>query len=168
MDNSQAIEIEARRAAFLEFVLSKEGAPYCWPTEENRYSGKDLLNAKYKDCYDCSGLVTAGLYAASGHKLDWRGSTNASRLMRLLPETHDPRPGDLAFYGAGRNLVSHVMIVLGEKDRSLQVYGACGGNHHTTSPEIAKKTGARVRARTSHTYRPDFLGFTRLFREDAP
>jgi hypothetical protein len=166
--NSQANEFDARRAAFLEFVLSKDGLPYCWPTEENRYSGKDLRHAKYKDCYDCSGLVTAGLYHASGGKLDWRSTTNAYRLMHLLPETHEPRPGDLAFYGPGRNLVNHVMIVLGEKDRDLQVYGACGGNSYVTSPDIARAKGARVRTRKSHTYRPDFLGFTRLFKEDAP
>lgn len=168
MDDSHLVEVEARRAAFLEFVLAKEGLPYCWPTEENNYSGKDLPHAKYKDCYDCSGLVTAGLYAATGGKLDWRSTTNAYRLMKLLPATIEPRPGDLAFYGPGTNMVNHVMIVLGEKDRDLQVYGACGGNHYVTSPAIAKAKGARVRARKSHLYRPDFLGFTRLFREDAP
>lgn len=154
--------VDPIRNRFLEIVLAWEGQPYCWPTEENNWSGKGWKGAKYQGCHDCSGTVTDGLYQATDGALDWRMTTNAQRLFNLTEKTEDPIPGDLAFYGPGRNMVSHVMVVVGERDGHLAVFGACGGDHTTTSPERARAKGARLRHRRSHLYRPDFLGFTRL------
>lgn len=143
---------------FVAWVLSKENLPYCWPTAENGYSGKDLKSAKYKDCYDCSGLITAGLYAATGKRIDWRANTNAQFLLKKSqPLTDKQAKGKacLAFYGPAMNMINHVMLVLPD-GRS---FGACGGNSAVTSPEIAAKKGARVRYRATHAYRPDFRCF---------
>lgn len=147
--------------AFVAWVLSKENLPYCWPTEANGYSGKDLKSAKYKDCYDCSGLITSGLYAATQKRLDWRANTNAQLMMKKcqpLSEKDAKGKACLAFYGPAMNMVNHVMLVLPD-GRS---FGACGGNSAVTSPEIAVKKGARVRYRPTHAYRPDFLCFRAL------
>lgn len=147
--------------AFVAWVLSKENLPYCWPTEENKYSGKDLRGAKYKDCYDCSGLITSGLYAATQKRLDWRANTNAQLLYKKCqPLTEKQAKGKvcLAFYGHGLNALNHVMLVLPDG----RAFGACGGNSSTTSPELAAKQGARVRYRPTHAYRPDFKGFRAL------
>lgn len=143
---------------FVAWVLSKENMPYCWPTAENGYSGKDLKSAKYKDCYDCSGLITSGLYAATGKRIDWRANTNAQLLLKKSqPLTDKQAKGKacLAFYGPAMNMINHVMLVLPD-GRS---FGACGGNSAVTSPEIAAKKGARVRYRATHAYRPDFRCF---------
>ena len=143
---------------FVAWVLSKENLPYCWPTEENGYSGKDLKSAKYKDCYDCSGLITAGIYAATGKRIDWRVNTNAQLLLKKSqPLTDKQAKGKacLAFYGPAMNMINHVMLVLPD-GRS---FGACGGNSAVTSPDIAAKKGARVRYRATHAYRPDFRCF---------
>jgi len=143
---------------FVAWVLSKENLPYCWPTAENGYSGKDLKNAKHKDCYDCSGLITAGLYAATKKRIDWRGNTNAQLLMKKsqpLTEKQAKGKACLAFYGPAMNMINHVMLMLPD-GRS---FGACGGNSAVTSPEIANKKGARVRYRPTHAYRPDFRCF---------
>lgn len=143
---------------FVAWVLSKENLPYCWPTAENGYSGKDLKSAKYKDCYDCSGLITAGIYAATGKRIDWRANTNAQLLLKKSqPLTDKQAKGKacLAFYGPAMNMINHVMLVLPD-GRS---FGACGGNSAVTSPEIAAKKGARVRYRATHAYRPDFRCF---------
>lgn len=149
---------------FVDFVLSKEGCDYIWPTAENRYSGKDLPGALFKNVYDCSGLITAGVWYATDHKIDWRGSHNCRKLIQECKELSQalgerPKVGDLAFYGPGINAPTHVMMYCADG----RVFGAGrGGGPYTTTPEIARKKGARVGYRPSHLYRPDFLGFFRL------
>ena len=148
-------------ALFLTYIRSKEGMPYCWPTQENNYSGKGWKHAKYKDCYDCSGLVTDGIFWATGGKLDYRMSTNCIQLLRLcrrVPDT-EVKAGDFAFYGADPHSTTHVMVALERQGDVVPVFGASGGNSDVTSPAIAKKKGARVRSRSTHLYRRDFLGF---------
>jgi hypothetical protein len=142
---------------FLTFCLSKENCDYVWPHPSNNYSGKDLKIAKYKNVYDCSGLITSGLYAATGGALDWRSGTNAQALFDKCKrlETRPKGKPCLAFYGPGKNAINHVMLVLGDG----RAYGACGGGSWCLTPELAKSKGARVRFRTSHLYRSDFRGF---------
>jgi len=153
------------RLRYMDFILNQEGKYYCWPTDENNYSGKGLKNAKYPETFDCSGLVTAGLYRASGGSTDYRATHNCNKLWNLLEDVAEPEMGDLAFYGPGKNMVTHVMTVLGHIGSNLAVYGACGGDSAVVTPVIAKAKGARVRLRNSHLYRPDFLGFKRLPKE---
>lgn len=159
-------QANAELNAFIDLVFSKEGRWYCWPTKENGYSGKDLKSALYKDVYDCSGLITSSLYHVTKGRIDWRAMGSCRNLiapakglplLRPVADHEDPLVGDLAFYGHGRNMPSHVMMFCGDG----RVFGACGGNTDVVSPEIAKKKGARVRFRESPLYRPDFLGFWR-------
>jgi murein DD-endopeptidase len=147
----------AESDALVNWAESKAGCWYCWPTKENGYSGKWLKGAKYPETSDCSGLVTGALYFGVKGP-DWRATHNAQRLMGLCKPVVAPRPGDLAFYGPGKNAINHVMVV----QAGGRVFGACSGNSDTTSPEIARKKGAYVRSRQSHLYRPDFRGFGRL------
>jgi len=139
------------RLAFLEWCLRQEAAavPYLW-------GGKDPARG-----LDCSGLVTAGLHALGGP--DWRQTHSSARLFDELEVTEKPAPGDLAFYGPPHR-ITHVMVVVGDG----RVMGAAGGGSGTTSLEIARRQGARVKFKTKHNYRPDFRGFRRLpLQEDA-
>jgi murein DD-endopeptidase len=129
----------ALRSRFLTLCLEQLGKPYIWAS-------------KGPASFDCSGLVTWSLLKAGGP--DWRGFHNAQRLWTELPETFDPQPGDLAFYGRTDHS-SHVMVRVGAFGL---IVGASGGNSDTTTPT----PGASVKIRASHTYRPDFLGWRSL------
>lgn len=149
----------SERTAYLDWVeaQAERGTPYCWPDASNGYLGKGLQRPEAPEALDCSGTVTCGLYNATRGRLDWRAMHNAQRLFSDLAPTDKPRPGDLAFYGRpGR--VTHVMTVVGDG----RVVGACGGNSHTLSVELARKAGARVKYRASATYRLDFIGYRTL------
>lgn len=154
---------------FIDALKEKEGCFYCWPTAENNYSGKGLDYAKYKDVYDCSGLITACLYEATNGRIDHRADWNAGHLMQhcQVIDEKDRKPGDLIFYGLDNvpEHISHVMAVVSyPKAYSWRVaYGASGGGHKTVTPEIAQAQDARVRWFSSIHYRPDFIAVGRLF-----
>jgi murein DD-endopeptidase len=131
------------RSAYLKLALEQMGKPYRW-------------GAKGIDLFDCSGLVTSCLHRLGGP--DWRLTHNTDRLLLELPETHSPLPGDLCLYGA-KNDANHVMLWLGSCGL---VFGASGGGRDTASLEIARKQNACVKVKSSHEYRPDFLGFRSL------
>ena len=149
------------RVQLLSDALELKGRPYVW-------------GAKGPEQFDCSGFVTYLIHRMGGY--DWRQTHNAAALWRdceSIPEADLhldditkgaplwPCPGvdagDLAFYGP-EGEPDHVMLVWGDG----QVLGASGGNHHTTSPEIAAQLGACVRFRPRVDYRPDFLGYRRF------
>lgn len=138
---------------------------YCWPTAENKYSGKDLPSAMFKNVYDCSGLVTSSLYEATGGKIDRRATWNAQKLLMNCGLIEEPRPGDLVFYGPSTGLVTHVMVYMGAKAKDL-VLGASGGDSTTTTPEKANAQNAKVKGYKTAKYRRDFLGYGRLVTND--
>ena len=146
------------RLDFLSWLESKEGLPYCWPCKENNYSGKDLKIALYKDCYDCSGLVNAGIWHVTKGRIDNRANWSAQAMFDKLEPVTRPEPGDLAFYGANDGRIDHVMVVVGDG----RVYGACKGGRKVTSPDIARSLGARVMYRPNVNYRKDFRGYRKL------
>jgi len=153
---------------FLKKVESRLGAPYIWPAPINGYSGKDIPNASYHGCYDCSGLVTTSLKDAGGP--DWRATHNARKLYDLsLPiELADLRPGDLAFYGEPQKspltgyMISHVAVCMGGKS----MIEAMGGTSQCLTPAIAKAIGASVREhhKLGPTWRKDFVRIGRIFQ----
>lgn len=149
----------SERLDYLAWVeaQAEKGTPYCWPDDSNGYLGKGLQRPESPEALDCSGTVTCGLFNATKGRLDWRATHNAARLYDSLEPTQTPKPGDLAFYGRGTH-VTHVMTVVGDG----RVVGACGGNSHTLSVELARKAGARVKYRVSVAYRPDLVGFRSL------
>lgn len=153
------------RQHFLAWVerQAARATPYCWPTAANGYLGKGLEHPEAPEALDCSGVVTCGLYNATGALLDWRADYNASRLFKELLPTEAPRPGDLAFYGAhdgGGGLVGgHVMVLASD---SVRVVGASGGNRTTTSVALARLHRAFVQHKPSYGYRTDFRGWRAL------
>lgn len=158
---------------FLESCFKRVNCYYTWPDKSNQYSGKDLKGASYSDVYDCSGLVTASLYESSGTAIDHRATWNANRLMKACAEVSDPKPGDLCFYGPSRGVITHVMVYIGmcyprpdNIPKEWRVFGASGGGRTTLSPEIAKEQDAKVTGYKSHLYRPDFIAFGRLFKDE--
>jgi len=161
---------DKERLAFVNSVVKKDGCLYCWPTEENGYSGKGRANSLYRDVYDCSGLVTSSLNEATEGREDHRDTWNAQKLLNNCAVVTDPRPGDLAFYGPSRSLVTHVMVYIGTNAgpglRGKRVFGASGGDSRVVTPEIAKERNAVVRGFKSHLYRHDFLCFGRLVSND--
>jgi murein DD-endopeptidase len=137
-----------KRAAFLARARRLEGLPYVWAADGPH-------------AFDCSGLVCYCLAEVGGP--DWRATHRCQTLWEALPPTREPQPGDLALYGTPGH-ATHVMLVVGDG----RVYGACGGDSTTTSPELALQRGARVRYRLKVEYRhgrdgrSDFLGYRSL------
>lgn len=140
---------------------------YCWPTKGNSYSGKDLPRAQYKDVYDCSGLVTASLFSATG--IDLRSTFNAQKLADEadLVNLKEVKRGDLVFYGADSGNISHVMVYMGAEGKNGPVYGSSGGNSKTVSPEVAMRMDARVKTHNTINYRPDFVCCGRMRIDNA-
>ncbi len=146
-------------SAFLAAALSYDGIFYCW-------DGKDP-----REGLDCSGLVTNALVTAGGR--DLRLTHNAQR---IYTECEEIEPGTLlyghlAFYGPDPSRVEHVMIVdkgLKGEPYPFSTFGACGGGRTCTTPEIAKKLGAKCQHRRQVAYRPDLLSVRRWFRVAYP
>lgn len=155
---------EKQNLAFIGSAVKRAGCWYCWPTRENRYSGKDLRDAEFPNTYDCSGLVTASLYESSGTKIDWRATVNAQGLLERCGVVSKPQEGDLCFYGPSRGLVGHVMVWVGDagKKHGGPCFGASGGDSTTLSVRAAQARDAKVRGYKTHLYRNDFLCFGRL------
>lgn len=167
LDENQTIE-------FINAVGRRYGCLYCWPTEENGYSGKDLPIAKFKSTYDCSGVVTSSLYEITDGALDRRTTWNAHNLMKncQLVRQGEQKPGDLVFYGS-KSRITHVMTYIGHSkyrhndcDSDHTVVGASGGDSRTVDPEMAQKMHAKVTSYKSHKYRNDFVSFGRLVTND--
>ena len=138
----------SQRDSFLRFVdeCLRADVPYLW-------GGKSL------QALDCSGLVTLGLYLASG--LDLRQTHNTDMMWNHWEPISgvQTRPGDVALYGGSRpDDVSHVMVLLD----GGSVIGASGGDSTSTSLRIAASQGAQVRRYSRADYRSDLRGFRRL------
>jgi len=146
--------------SFVDECVKRQGCWYVWPHKSNNYSGKDLSIAKYPRTYDCSGLVTSSLYSALG--LDWRQTKNAQKLADECDEIEvdDVRMGDLLFYGADQQHISHVMVYVGVKHGPI--FGASGGDSRTLTVEDAVKRDAKVKGYKNINYRPDFVCAGRL------
>lgn len=135
---------EEHRTRLLAWASSRMGASYVW-------------GAKGPDHWDCSGFVCGGMVDGALVPSGWLQTHNAARLFAELEPTEEPNPLDLCFWGQPGQ-VSHVMLLWHDE----RVFGACGGNSSTTTPELAQKIGARVRFRSGIGYRPDFRGYRTL------
>lgn len=155
---------------FLDWLASKEDAPYLWGGR-----GEVLSNGAPSpyEGWDCWGLVACALCAAGGP--DLRGWWTDRAWAELNPVA-SPLPGNLVFYApaAPRDLqdVEHVEVVVGPAAPLMlpgggllggwRTIGARGGNHLTTSLPMAKSQDARVRYRDHHLTRARFAGFRSL------
>lgn len=144
------------RLDFLALAIAQEGKPYVWA-------------ANGPDAFDCSGFID---WLCRTLNLSWwTKDRTANDILTDFPEVMAPRPGTLVLYGRKgdprRNAsahANHVMIHWGDG----RVLGASGGNSDTTSIEIARQKGARVRFQKSRAYRPDFIGYRELPLDEAP
>lgn len=146
------------RARYTQLARAQLGKPVLWAS-------------KGPDAFDCSGLVTWTLHAIGG--IDLRATHNAQKLhdeshALLLPDGNSiiPAPGDLIFYGHGKNAVEHVAIWL-EGDKAISADGATS---KITKLEIALANPAnRVRLHDAIGFRRDlpYLAVHRNVRLDA-
>lgn len=148
--------------SFVDECVKRDGCWYVWPHKSNNYSGKDLSIAKYPRTYDCSGLVTSSLYSALG--VDWRQTKNAQKLADECDDVPVGKIefGDLLFYGADHEHISHVMVYIGAREGGFSVFGASGGDSRTLTVEDAEKRDAKVKGYKNINYRPDFVSAGRL------
>lgn len=132
--------------------------------------GKPVLwGSKGPDLFDCSGLVTRGLYEMTDGAVDWRATHNTDKLWQELDPAHgEPLPGDFVFYHPALPLfdgdMEHVAVVL-EGGLVLTADGASSRIH---TLEAAKEAHAIVRVRGDVNYRKGLAGFRRFpLVEDA-
>lgn len=135
--------------AVVGYALKQVGKPYIWAgrgdyvIRELKKVPTSVIGVDGGNVYDCSGLVTDAIRAASG--VDLRLNWNADRLWRALPvvdaETDD---GDddfrLRFYGPKGGRASHIAIALGNG----LVIEAAGGDSKTLTYKDAVLSGASV------------------------
>jgi len=120
------------RTAYLYALRQRIGYRYLW-------------GGSGPDAFDCSGVVIASLND-SGLAIS---DTNAQGLYILFQHNPVERlqapPGSLYFYGDGVNAITHVMTVIEHWDGAgIVLAGARGGDHTTTTPEIAAQQKAFV------------------------
>jgi len=139
--------------AVIHAALRHQGAPYLWGAKGFEvWTPQGLKRHDYAmPLFDCSGLVTAAIKDAGGP--DLRATHNAKMLFDTLTEAPNSNErGVLRFYGASLMRPTHVSIALGD-DLILE---AGGGDSSTTTLEISRRQGARVRI--VYEGRRDLLG----------
>lgn len=118
-----------------------------WRTTCEQELGKPYIwGAEGPDAYDCSGFAQ---WALRHLNLDPPGDQTAAGLFRFFSNNRS-RPvfiaeadlGDLVFFGTNES-VTHVGLAWGGSN----MLEAGGGGRNTTSAEIARKQGAKVRIR---------------------
>lgn len=118
------------REEFVTYCRTFLDLPYVWGSDG-------------PDSYDCSGLAQK-LFGAIGLD-DPKSDSNAAALFDhfsapgMSTPVRTPEVGALVFFGP-RNRINHVGICI---DNSSMIEAA-GGGPNVTSPEIARKVGAKV------------------------
>ncbi len=149
------------RERFLDWCRMQLGKPVLW-------------GSKGPDIFDCSGLLTRGLYELTlglppEQRVDWRATHNADRLFtELTPVLGEPAPGDFAFYRPAIPLfdgdVEHVVVVI----EGGLVITADGASSRIHTLEAAKEAHAIVRVRGDVLYRKNFAGYRRFPITEGP
>ena len=129
--------------ALRNLVLKLVGCPYIWGGP-NPWTG-----------FDCSGFVVwvfqvFGMLPAG----DWTAAGLRAQFSPMKDKAAEHiELGDLAFYGADPQHITHIMLGLGNG----LVIGASGGGHLTTTTEEARRIGAQVKVKPL-CYRADLVG----------
>lgn len=130
------------RQRFVELALARLGSVVLW-------------GAKGPRAFDCSGLVTVCLHLAGGKDLTETHNSQslADDTANLLTAPGaEPLPGDLVFYGADAEHISHVAIWLA----GGMVLSADGATHRILDMDGARANPHnRVRLHDSPAFRPD-------------
>jgi len=126
--------LNPERRYMVNLALKLIGTPYVW-------GGSSPAGG-----LDCSGFAIWILQVFD--RLPSAGDWAASGLSKLFKESVMPEMGNLIFYGAGREHITHVMMSMGENSEfGTMVIGASGGDSTTTSVDEAKKRGAQVKVK---------------------
>ena len=119
---------------FRDYALRFVGTNYKW-------GGDDPL-----DGYDCSGFAQELLYAFNGHPKPGTDLTAQAMYyeLEMRGEVSDAfEIGALAFYGKGKDKISHVGIIIDAN----QIIEAGGGGSRTTDKKSAARDNAYIRLR---------------------
>lgn len=119
------------------------GTPYKW-------GGNNVLQGGL----DCSGFVCE-LLRTEGIVKDGEDYP-AQGLYDKFLSTPAPKAGDLVFFGASSQQITHVGFMLNE----LQMVEAGGGGSAVTNLDVAARLGAMIRIRPFNK-RADVIGFRR-------
>jgi len=110
---------------------------------------------------DCSGLALEVLKAVGVLPKGYPDRPAQGLAREFRTTVAKPKPGDLAFYGASWQRITHVMFYVGDVDgQSDQVAGMCGGRVNMKA-DRAFRVGAGLWVRPMR-YRRDFLGCRRV------
>lgn len=130
------------RETMRNLVLKLVGCPYIW-CGQNPWTG-----------FDCSGFVIWVMQVfdilPSG---DWTAAGVWAHFAQVPEKSRDQvELGDLVFYGADPQHITHIMLGLG----GGLVIGSSGGGHLITTIEEARKIGAQVKVKPVR-YRADLV-----------
>lgn len=123
-----------KEVMILEIIKSCLNIPYIW-------GGKNPLTG-----FDCSGLVEWGLQSVG---FDPPGLNSAAMIYHWLilgngvAVVHEPKGGDICFYGKNIDHITHIAIMIDSKF----LIEAGGGDSFTKTVNDAKIRGACVRVR---------------------
>lgn len=134
------------RTRFIAYLYSKLNRPVLWGAKGTA----KLDNVVVEGVFDCSGLVTCGLYNA-GAGVDLRATHRSQHLYDATKPTDNPVEGDLVFYGKGK--VEHVGVWL----PGGKVLTASGATPSVPDILAALKARAHVEIRPVLKYRTDFI-----------
>lgn len=110
-DPSEAVVLPAQAGTAPPGTSAARERLVAWARAQVARGAKVRWAAKGPNEFDCSGLVTAGIYATTGR--DLRKSTNAQGLFDATPQVAVPSVGDLGFLGTGPRDIYHVVLSLG-------------------------------------------------------
>lgn len=130
------------REIITRLALKMVGCPYIWGGSAP-WVGFDC-SGFIVWLYQVAGVLPSGDWTAQGLHNHFFSATRNDDLFGM--------PGNLVFYGAAQDKISHVMMVVG----SGLVVGASGGDHTTTTVEEARRRGAMVKVKPAR-YRKDLI-----------
>lgn len=146
------------KTKFISYLASKLQRPVLWGSKG--YAKVD--NVVVSDVFDCSGLVTCAIRAATG--VDLTIDHNAQKLSDETPYTNTPQAGDLCFYGKDWGHVIHVAVYM-EGGKCLTASGATSS---ITNLIDALKARHHISLEPVVRYRTDFLGIhTNTYIKDS-
>ena len=141
------------RRVMRNLVLKMLGCPYVWGGQ-NPWTGLDCSGFVVW-VFQVFGLLPSGDWTAAGLRAYF--ATDPEKAADAV------ELGDLVFYGADPQHITHIMLGLGDG----LVIGASGGGHLTATAEEARRIGAQVKVKPIR-YRADLVSVLATGRRLTP